>query len=66
MKLLFTLVLTLLSLPLLSQDFAGTSGDDVLVESSDDGTFSVDKGTVVEVLGRVTAAEVRGCSDAYN
>ena len=48
MKLLFTLVLTLLSLPLLSQDFAGTSGDDVLVESSDDGAFSVDKGTVVE------------------
>lgn len=25
-----------------------------------------DKGTVVEVLGRVAAAEVRGCSDAYN
>ena len=48
MKLVFTLVLTLLSLPLLGQDFAGTSGDDVLVESSDDGTFSVDKGTVVE------------------
>ena len=39
MKYAFTIALALISLSAWSQDFVGTSGDDVLVGSSGDDTF---------------------------
>ena len=51
MKYVFTVVLTLISLFTWSQDFVGTSGDDVLVGSSGDDTFQGGDGSD-EVYGQ--------------
>ena len=55
MKYAFTIALALISLSAWSQDFVGTSGDDVLVGTFGDDTFQCSDGTERDTAEEVEA-----------
>ena len=63
MKYVFTLALTLISLFAWSQDFVGTSGDDVLVGSSGNDTFQGGDGSD-EIYGQGGDDTITVCGSA--